>query len=117
MSLVGAALTAATHTWLPEYFDRTVARPLQFGRYHFNLQPTLEGYLGGGIQIKPRDLLKIGQVYLDGGLWHGRRVVSADWVRRSTMHQVADSTQSADGYAWHRAVLTSGGRAYREYEA
>lgn len=117
MSLVGAALTTATRTWLPEYFDRTVARPLQFGRYHFNLQPTLEGYLGGGIQIQPRDFLKIGQVYLDGGLWHSRRIVSADWVRRSTMHQVADSTQSADGYAWHRAVLTSGGRTYREYEA
>ncbi|MEP7324867.1 MAG: serine hydrolase domain-containing protein [Gemmatimonadota bacterium] len=117
MSLVGAALTAATHTWLPEYFDRTVARPLQFGRYYYNLQPTLEGYLGGGIQIQPRDLLKIGQVYLDGGTWHGRRLVSADWVRRSTMLQVTDTTHSADGYAWHRAVLNSGGRAYREYEA
>jgi CubicO group peptidase (beta-lactamase class C family) len=117
MSLVGAALTAATHTWLPEYFDRTIARPLQFGRYYYNLQPTLEGYLGGGVQVQPRDFLKIGQVYLDGGLWHDRRVVSADWVRRSTVQEVADSTQSKDGYAWHRAVLTSGRRAYREYEA
>ena len=33
------------------------------------------------------------------------------------MHQVVDSTQSSDGYAWHRLVLTSGGRSYREYEA
>jgi hypothetical protein len=28
MNLVGAGLTAATRTWLPELFDRTVARPL-----------------------------------------------------------------------------------------
>jgi CubicO group peptidase (beta-lactamase class C family) len=117
MSLTGAALTRATRTWLPEYFDRTVARPLQFGPYYFNLQPTLEGYLAGGLRIMPRDLLKIGQVYLDGGTWHGRRIVSADWVRRSTMQQVADSTQSADGYAWHRSVLKVGDRTYREYEA
>ena len=117
MSLVGAALTAATHTWLPEYFDRTVARPLQFGRYYYNLQPTLEGYLGGGLQVRPRDLLKIGQVYVAGGLWNGRRIVSADWVRRSTMQQVADTAQSRDGFAWHRGVVTSGGRSYREYEA
>ena len=117
MNLAGAALTRATRTWLPEYFDRTIARPLQFGRYYYNLQPTQEGYLGGGLRLTPRDLLKIGQVYLDGGAWHGRRIVSADWVRRSTSLQVADSTQSADGYAWHRGVLKVGDRTYREYEA
>ena len=117
MSLVGAALTRATKTWLPEYFDRTVARPLQFGRYYYNLQPTQEGYLGGGLRVRPRDLLKIGQVYLDGGTWRGRRIVSAEWVRQSTMQQVADSTQSLDGYAWHRSVLKVGDRTYQEYEA
>ena len=37
INLVGGALTAATRTWLPEYFERTVARPLQFGRHHWNL--------------------------------------------------------------------------------
>ena len=117
MSLVGAAITRATRTWLPEYFDRSVARPLQFGRYYYNLQPTHEGYLGGGLRVLPRDLLKIGQVYLDGGTWRGRRIVSAEWVRQSTMQQVADSTQSADGYAWHRSVLKVGDRTYQEYEA
>jgi CubicO group peptidase (beta-lactamase class C family) len=117
MSLVGAAITRATRTWLPEYFDRAVARPLQFDRYYFNLQPTLDGYLGGGLRVRPRDLLKIGQVYLDGGTWRGRRIVSAEWVRQSTMQQVADSTQSLDGYAWHRSVLKVGDRTYQEYEA
>jgi CubicO group peptidase (beta-lactamase class C family) len=33
------------------------------------------------------------------------------------MQQVADSTQSADGYAWHRGLLKVGDRTYREYEA
>ena len=43
--------------------------------------PTGEGYIGGGAQLRPRDLLKIGQAYLDGGAWNGRRIVTADWVR------------------------------------
>ena len=43
--------------------------------------PTGEGYLGGGAYVRPRDLLKIGQTYLDGGVWHGHRIVDADWVR------------------------------------
>lgn len=117
MNLVGAALTAASQTWLPSLFDQTIARPLQFGPYHYNLLPTLEGYAGGGVQLRPRDLLKVGQLYLDGGVWHGRRVVPASWVARSTTNQVPASAGNPDGYAWHLNTLHSGGHDYREYEA
>jgi CubicO group peptidase (beta-lactamase class C family) len=71
MNLVGGALTIATKTWLPEFFDQTVARPLDFGRYYWNLTSTDDGYLGGGAWLRPRDLLKVGQTYLDGGVWRG----------------------------------------------
>ena len=117
MNLVGAALTDATRTWLPALFDRTVARPLGFGRWHFNLMPTLEGYQGGGVRLRPRDLLKLGQAYLDGGVWRGRRIVPADWVAGSTAPLVRTSERSADGFAWHLYTLESGGGAWREYEA
>jgi CubicO group peptidase (beta-lactamase class C family) len=131
-NLVGGALTRATATWLPDLFDRTMARPLQFGRYYYNLTPTLDGYLGGGVFMRPRDLLKVGQVYLNGGVWHGRRLVDSSWVTRSTSRQMEiseattglDSTQfpefynkAWDGYAWHLSELHSGERTYREYEA
>jgi CubicO group peptidase (beta-lactamase class C family) len=132
MNLVGAALTIGTGTWLPELFDRTVARPLQFGRYYWNLMPTDEGYLGGGAYLLPRDLLKLGQLYLNGGIWKGQRLVDSSWVSRSTMPhvEVSESTtgldpdefpnfyaKSSDGYAWHIYALNAGGRVYREYEA
>jgi CubicO group peptidase (beta-lactamase class C family) len=131
-NLVGGALTRATARWLPDLFNRTIARPLQFGRYYYNLTPTLDGYLGGGVFMRPRDLLKVGQVYLDGGVWHGRRLVDASWVTRSTSRQMEiseattglDSTQfpefynkAWDGYAWHLSELQSENRTYREYEA
>ena len=116
INLVGAALTVATRTWLPELFERTVAGPLQFGRWHWNLSPTDEGYLGGGSWLRPRDLLKIGQTYLNGGVWNGRRIVSAAWVAESTaphMHISPATTgmsqedfsngysEGDNGYAWH----------------
>ena len=117
MNLAGGALTVATKTWLPELFDRTLARPLQFGRYYFNLSPALEGYLGGGMRIRPRDFLKVGQLYLNGGIWNGKRIVAQSWVMRSTSKQVEGSNNGNDGYAWHRSDLKSGTRTYREYEA
>ncbi|HEV7922931.1 MAG TPA: serine hydrolase [Thermoanaerobaculia bacterium] len=132
MNLVGGALTTATKTWLPELFDRTVARPLQFGPYYWNLMPTGEGYQGGGAFVRPRDLLKIGQTWLDGGVWRGRRIAGKSWAELSTTPHVhisprttgldaehfAESYNEADdGYAWHLYQLKSGDRTYREYEA
>jgi CubicO group peptidase (beta-lactamase class C family) len=132
MNLVGAALTTATNTWLPELFDRTVARPLQFGQYYWNLMPTEEGYQGGGAYVRPRDLLKVGQAYLDGGVWHGTRIVDASWVSLSTAPHMEineattglDANQfpnfygkGADGYAWHLNNIVAGEHTYREYGA
>jgi len=117
MNLAGGALTIATKMWLPELFDRTLAQPLQFGRYYFNLSPALQGYLGGGMRIRPRDFLKVGQLYLNGGIWNGKRVVAQSWVIQSTSKQIYGTINDGDGYAWHRNTLKSGTRTYREYEA
>lgn len=132
MNLVGGGLSAVTGEWLPALFDRTIARPLQFGAYAWNLAPNGDGYLGGGSRLRPRDLLKVGQLYLNGGTWNGRRVVSAEWVKRSIAPIVPineettgldkDAFQNAyvggaDGYAWHTFTINAGGRSYLEYEA
>lgn len=107
-------------------------QPLQFGAYHWNLMPTDEGYLGGGAWLRPRDLLKIGQVYLDGGTWRGRRIVDSAWVTRSTTSLVhitpattgLDEEQFSefygggeDGLAWHLGGVRSGDRVHPSYMA
>lgn len=117
MNLVGGALRAVSGLWLPELFDRWIARPLGIRDYQMNLTPTGDGYLGGGVQMRPRDLLKFGQLFLNGGLWHGQRIVSAAWVKQSTTSQVKASPDTGDGLAWHLHSLQAGSRAYREYEA
>lgn len=131
-NLMGAALTTATDTWLPEFFDRAIAQPLQFGPYHWNLIPNDEGYLGGGAFVRPRDLLKVGQAYLDGGVWHGRRIVEAAWVRQSTAPRMKVSAattgltpdefsnyygEADDGYAWHLNPVHAARRTYQAYVA
>ena len=132
INLVGAVLRKASGQGVPELFDRLIARPLQFGRYHWNLAPNGEGYLGGGAYMRPRDLLKLGQVYLDGGVWNGRRVVSSEWVAASIAPHVEINeattgmdaetftnvaTHGADGYAWHRYGVLVGDKRIEAYEA
>lgn len=132
MNLMAAAITTATSTWLPEWFDQTVARPLQFGEWHWNLMDNGEGYLGGGSWLRPRDLLKIGQAWLDGGVWRGKRIADAKWVAESIaprVHITPETTgldaeefsnrymEADDAYAWHLGQVHANGRAYRSYAA
>jgi len=53
--LAGYALHRASANVDPRALRSHVARPLGFGRYYWDLMPTLEGYLGGGVQMLPRD--------------------------------------------------------------
>ncbi len=127
INLAGATLSQATGEWLPALFDRQVARPLKFAPYFWNLQGNGDGYLGGGVWMRPRDFLKIGQTYLDGGMWNGQRLVNADWVKYSWAPHAHISRETTgikgdaflnfyfegdEGLAWHFANVKSGGTSY-----
>ena len=49
--------------------------------------PTCVNAGGWGLTLSPVDMVKIGQLLLNGGVWEGRRVVSEGWVRESTREQ------------------------------
>jgi CubicO group peptidase (beta-lactamase class C family) len=122
-NLAGCALHAATGRWLPELFDEYFARPLEITRYAMNLMPNGEAYAGGGLYMRPRDQLKLGQLFLAHGRWNGKRVVSESWVRQSTVRR-GDMTPRIDidvahgyGYAWHFREVKALGRTISYYWA
>ncbi len=62
------------------------ANPLIVGgieSYKWFMDPTGIVYMGGGLYLRPRAMLKIGQLYLNGGTWNGRRILSQEWVDES----------------------------------
>ncbi len=116
LNLAAGVIAHATQSWLPAFFDHTIAQPLEIDHYSINLTPTGQMYGGGGVQMRPRDLLKFGQLYLNGGTWNGHRIVDKSWVETSTSHQI-DNPNGSDGFAWHRFTLDANGHHYQEYEA
>ena len=53
--------------------------------------------LGGfGLKLTAPDMIKLGELYVNGGNWNGRQIVSQDWVRESTAPQVTKD-QRPDG--------------------
>lgn len=117
INLLGAVIRQRTGMWLPEFFEQRFARPLDIHGYHLNLMPDGEGYLGGGIHLRPRDALKLGQLFLSGGRWNSRQVVSARWVTESVQRRSQFDEEHGYGYAWHLHDLKVGDRTFREYAA
>lgn len=99
--LAGGVVAKAANEPYADLFDRLVARPLSFGRYHLFLSPTGETYNGGGHRILPRDFLKVAQLMVNDGLWDGRRILSKEWARQSTaaLHDLSPRQQY--GYLWN----------------
>jgi CubicO group peptidase (beta-lactamase class C family) len=54
----------------------------------------------GGLYLSTRHMAKIGFLYLNRGLWDGKRIVSADWIDESTRIQVSAGREYAYGYQW-----------------
>jgi CubicO group peptidase (beta-lactamase class C family) len=58
-------------------------------------------FSGAGFNATLRDFGRFGQMMLDGGVANGRRVVSADWVRQSTLPSgPEDSQRGGYGLQW-----------------
>lgn len=132
INLVGAVLQKVGEKPIVELFDELVAKPLNFGPYQWNLAPNGAAYLGGGVYMRPRDILKIGAVYEAGGLWNGKLIIDPDWIEESTKTAIEitpettgmtseDFSNSYFGggaaFQWRVDAVRVGARSYRSYEA
>lgn len=81
--ILGGVLDAALPEPLEWFADRTLFAPLAISEYQWFTSPTGVPYLGGGLHLRPRDMLKYGQLYLDGGVWQGTRILPEAWVHAS----------------------------------
>jgi CubicO group peptidase (beta-lactamase class C family) len=57
-------------------------------------------YGGTGLSLTARQAAKLGQLYLDGGRWHGRQLVPRSWVEESTRTHVSLGHGEGYGYFW-----------------
>jgi CubicO group peptidase (beta-lactamase class C family) len=67
---------------------------------------------GGGLRLSSRDLLKVAQLYLNGGSWQGRRIVDEGWVRISTQPHARPDEYTEYGYLWWLKSFKSRGKSY-----
>ncbi|MDQ3917615.1 MAG: beta-lactamase family protein [Acidobacteriota bacterium] len=117
INLLGGVIENTTHEWLPRFLYENFARPLDIRTYHMNLTPTGDGYGAGGIYLRPRDFIKLGQLFLDGGRWRGRQVVSRKWVEQATAPHASIHGANDYGYGWWLDEYSVGSKTYYGFHA
>ncbi len=73
-----------------------------------------------GLSLRPRDMLKFGQLYINNGNWNGQQVISEEWVS-SSLEKVFDlgSNQRITGYGyqWWWNEFNVNGQIYEAHAA
>lgn len=82
---LGSLLVHATGRSLTEYMQEKLVDPLGFTNRSFWLtDATGREAAFAGLNLTARDYARLGQLYLDGGKWNGRQVISESYVENST---------------------------------
>jgi CubicO group peptidase (beta-lactamase class C family) len=104
--LIGEIVSRAAGESLPEFAKKHLFEPLGIDTYCWTLTPKKRAVAQGCFFIRPRDMLKIGQLFLNQGSWNEQPVISARWVEESTKHHLdtlddnEDNQPQRDGYGY-----------------
>lgn len=105
--LMSEIIRSATGIHADEYAQRYLFTPLGITSFHWKRTPTRHPDTEGGLYLDALDLAKIGQLYMDDGVWRGTRLLPAGWARQATTrhveHIVPNNPNSPGyGYQWWR---------------
>lgn len=113
---LGAILEHATGTPADAYAEQFLFGPLGISTWVWE-RINRGRHVGthGSLYLRPRDMAKFGQLFLQRGAWNGEQLISAQWVEESTRPRFTVGGNVRYGYQWwfqpqhgYAAPLTSG---------
>lgn len=139
-NLMSRMIRVSTGTGPDEFAMRELFGPLGITDVHWELSdatgqgigttewanPDRDVPLGFGLWLKPSDMLKIGELYRNGGIHGGRRILDASWIEASVVpysnssntELFAGNPGSGYGYQWWVHTMTDDlGRSWPGYYA
>lgn len=98
--LLSAVLSEVTGMTAAEFARRHLFEALEIRRFRW--RELADGNTNGaaGLELRPRDAIKLGELLLNGGSWSGRRVVSREWIEASLHPHLRIRGTTHYGYQW-----------------
>ena len=112
---LGRLVERASGESLTNYMEEHLFDPLSITSYtYWSLDNT--PHMGSALYLSTRDMAKLGQLFLDGGVWNGNQVISESWIEQATVKRVDNDTWGY-GYQWWMTEFSVGETVYETYYA
>ena len=103
--LVSAIITRLTGKLAEDYAREKLFGPLGITNWHWDRDPQGLTIGDGMLTLLPRDMAKIGYLYLRHGEWEGKRLLPPGWAdvlnhKTVNMHAPEDPNQSYSNFFW-----------------
>ena len=111
--ILGVVIERASGKRFADYMSEKLWKPLQMeSKAIINVDSHKRdvAHTFGGIALTMKDLAKIGRLYLNGGMWDGKRIVSEAWIRQTAAYDTSN-----EGYHFNWYNLSSVGADKDEY--
>ncbi len=105
--LVSVVLSQAVNMTANDFAQRYLFSPIGIGVRNWTTDNRGFNYGGVRLFLLPEDMLKIGKLVLNKGIWDNRTVIPAEWIDQSTGFQISTNNiipyGSGYGYYWWRS--------------
>ena len=112
---LGGVLERATRMSVQTFAAKNLFDPLGISKVEWQFTPLNLAMTGGGLSLRSRDLLKLAQLYLNGGVWNGRQIITQQWVKVSTTPKAEIDDDTEYSYLWWLRSFKSGTKKYPTY--
>lgn len=85
---------------LVSYLTPRLFKPMGITRPTWENDPRGYTFGAGGLFLTLSEMHKLGLLYLQGGIWDGKRLIPEEWVMESTRRQVSTGAENDYGYGY-----------------
>jgi CubicO group peptidase (beta-lactamase class C family) len=100
MHILSAILQQATGRTAFDYAREKLFEPLGITQVAWDADPQGVTRGWGDLQLVPSDMVKLGTLWLNGGVWNDRQLIPADWLERATTEAVRSDRYEDYGYGF-----------------
>ena len=101
IDLLSGIIIKSSEMPVQDFAEKYLFKPLNISKFTWtNYKKTNYPLMSGSLALSSRDMLKIGQLVLNGGKWDGKQIVSKKWMDESTSFKIKADQSFDYGYLW-----------------
>ena len=116
-NLLGVIIHRATGMRMDQFAEQYLFAPLGIEKHEWDYINADIVHASGNLALRPRDMAKLGYLFLNNGQWGDKQIISEEWVLQSTRDLVSTSSGEGYGYQWWVKTYRSDNRDYDVYYA